>query len=46
MQNLSVVQAVMLGGLFIFVAGGVLVAMLLFAPRSIQRRIEQAGGAG
>lgn len=46
MQNLSVVQAVMLGGLFIFVAGGVLVAMLLFAPRSIQRRLQQAGGAG
>ncbi|AOJ27245.1 type II secretion system F family protein [Burkholderia seminalis] len=46
MQNLSVVQAVMLGGLFIFVAGGVLVAMLLFAPRNLQRRIQQAGGAG
>ncbi|CAI8698265.1 type II secretion system F family protein [Burkholderia cepacia] len=46
MQNLNVVQAVMLGGLFIFVAGGVLVAMLLFAPRSIQRRLQQAGGAG
>ncbi|HDR9586664.1 type II secretion system F family protein [Burkholderia stabilis] len=46
MQNLSVVQAVILGGLFIFVAGGVLVAMLLFAPRSIQRRLQQAGGAG
>ncbi|MBN3799029.1 type II secretion system F family protein [Burkholderia sp. Ac-20392] len=46
MQNLSVVQAVMLGGLFIFVAGGVLIGMLLFAPRSIQRRLQQAGGAG
>ncbi|CAB3772977.1 type II secretion system protein [Burkholderia sp. MSh2] len=46
MQNLSVVQAVMLGGLFIFVSGGALVAMLLFAPRSIQRRVRQAGGAG
>ena len=44
MQNLSVVQAVMLGGLFLFVAGGALVAMLLFAPRSIQRRVQQAGG--
>lgn len=46
MQNLSVVHTVMLAGLFIFVAGGVLVAMLLFAPRSMQRRIQQAGGAG
>ncbi|MFJ1211636.1 type II secretion system F family protein [Burkholderia pyrrocinia] len=46
MQNLNVGQAVMLGGLFIFVAGGVLIAMLLFAPRSIQRRLQQAGGAG
>jgi len=45
MQNLNVVQAVMLGGLFVFVVGGVLVAMLLFAPRSIQRRLQQAGGA-
>ncbi|MCA3873368.1 MAG: type II secretion system F family protein, partial [Burkholderia sp.] len=44
MQNLSVIQAVILGGLFIFVAGGVLIAMLLFAPRSIQRRLQQAGG--
>lgn len=46
MQNLNVVQTVMLAGLFIFVTGGVLVAMLLFAPRNMQRRIEQAGGAG
>lgn len=46
MQNLSVVHTVMLAGLFIFVAGGVLVALLLFAPRSMQRRIQQAGGAG
>ncbi|RQZ10105.1 type II secretion system F family protein [Burkholderia sp. Bp9031] len=46
MQNLSVVHAVMLAGLFIFVAGGVLVAMLLFAPRDMQRRIQQAGGTG
>ncbi|WP_423396126.1 type II secretion system F family protein [Burkholderia sp. LMG 21824] len=46
MPNLSVVHAVMLGGLFLFVAGGALVAMLLFAPRNIQRRIQQAGGAG
>ncbi|HIH2749618.1 type II secretion system F family protein [Burkholderia aenigmatica] len=46
MQNLSVVHAVMLGGLFLFVAGGALAAMLLFAPRNIQRRIQQAGGAG
>ncbi|PFH20358.1 MULTISPECIES: type II secretion system F family protein [Burkholderia] len=45
MQNLSVIQTVMLGGLFVFVTGGVLVAMLLFAPRNLQRRIEQAGGA-
>ncbi|WP_175775021.1 type II secretion system F family protein [Burkholderia anthina] len=45
MQNLSVIQTVMLGGLFVFVTGGVLVAMLLFAPRNMQRRIEQAGGA-
>lgn len=42
MQNLSVVHAVMLGGLFLFVAGGALAAMLLFAPRNIQRRIQQA----
>ncbi|VWB83911.1 type II secretion system protein [Burkholderia lata] len=46
MQNLSVAHAVMLGGLFLLVAGGALVAMLLFAPRNIQRRIQQAGGAG
>jgi len=45
MQNLSVVHTVMLAGLFIFVAGGVLVAMLLFAPRNIERRIQQASGA-
>ncbi|KAB0636601.1 type II secretion system F family protein [Burkholderia latens] len=45
MQNLNVVQTVMLAGLFIFVAGGVLVAMLLFAPRNMQRRIQQASGA-
>ncbi|MGR3911242.1 type II secretion system F family protein [Burkholderia sp. SR8] len=45
MQNLSVVHTVMLAGLFIFVAGGVLVAMLLFAPRSMQRRLQQASGA-
>ncbi|WP_175687718.1 type II secretion system F family protein [Burkholderia anthina] len=45
MQNLSVIQTVMLGGLFVFVTGGALVAMLLFAPRNMQRRIEQAGGA-
>ncbi|WP_269504985.1 type II secretion system F family protein [Burkholderia sp. IMCC1007] len=45
MQNLSVVHTVMLAGLFIFVAGGVLVAMLVFAPRNMQRRIQQAGGA-
>ncbi|AOK06566.1 type II secretion system F family protein [Burkholderia sp. AU28942] len=44
MQNLSVVHTVMLAGLFIFVAGGVLVAMLLFAPRSMQRRLQQASG--
>ncbi|MDP9585675.1 UNVERIFIED_ORG: tight adherence protein C [Burkholderia contaminans] len=46
MQNLNVVHTVMLAGLFVFVAGGVLVAMLLFAPRSMQRRIQQASGAG
>ena len=45
MQNLSVVHTVMLAGLFIFVAGGVLVAMLLFAPRNMERRIQQASGA-
>lgn len=45
MQNLNVVQAVMLGGLFVFVAGGAFAAMLLFAPRNIQRRLQQAGGA-
>jgi len=45
MQNLSVVHTVMLAGLFIFVAGGALVAMLLFVPRNMQRRIQQAGGA-
>ncbi|MEC4600436.1 type II secretion system F family protein, partial [Burkholderia vietnamiensis] len=45
MQNLSVVHTVMLAGLFLFVAGGVLAAMLLFAPRNLQRRLQQASGA-
>ncbi|AOJ77216.1 type II secretion system F family protein [Burkholderia ubonensis] len=45
MQNLSVVHTVMLAGLFLFVAGGVLVAMLLFVPRNMQRRLQQASGA-
>ncbi|MDS0795931.1 type II secretion system F family protein [Burkholderia pseudomultivorans] len=45
MQNLNVLQLVMLGGLFVCVAGGVLAAMLLLAPRGLQRRIQQAGGA-
>ena len=45
MQNLNVVHTVMLAGLFLFVAGGALVAMLLFAPRSMERRIQQASGA-
>ncbi|RQZ26855.1 type II secretion system F family protein [Burkholderia sp. Bp9017] len=45
MQNLSVVETVMLVGLFIFVTGGAFVAMLLFAPRNMERRIQQAGGA-
>ncbi|WP_179400631.1 type II secretion system F family protein [Burkholderia guangdongensis] len=45
MQNLNMMQILLLGGLFVLVFGGALVAMLVFAPRNMQRRIQQAGGA-
>ncbi len=44
MDNLNVTQIVILAGLFAIVFAGALVAMLVFVPRSMQRRILQASG--
>ncbi|PAJ78871.1 type II secretion system F family protein [Burkholderia ubonensis] len=44
MQNLNLMQILMLGGLFAAVFAGALVALLVFVPRNMQRRMQQAGG--
>jgi tight adherence protein C len=44
MQSPNVMHVLLLVGLFAFVSAGVLSAMLLFSPRDMRRRIEQAGG--
>ncbi|MBN3792297.1 type II secretion system F family protein [Burkholderia sp. Ac-20353] len=44
MENMNITQIVVLAGLFAIVFAGVLVAMLVLVPRSMQRRIVQAGG--
>ncbi|KVS46706.1 type II secretion system F family protein [Burkholderia ubonensis] len=44
MQNLNLMQILMLGGLFAAVFAGALVALLVFVPRNMQRRLQQAGG--
>ncbi|KVO30394.1 type II secretion system protein [Burkholderia ubonensis] len=45
MQNLNLMQILMLGGLFAAVFAGALVALLVFVPRNMQRRMQQAGGS-
>ncbi|KVD53949.1 type II secretion system F family protein [Burkholderia ubonensis] len=45
MQNLNLMQILMLGGLFAAVFAGALVALLVFVPRNMQRRVQQAGGS-
>jgi tight adherence protein C len=44
MESSNAMNVVLLVGLFAFVFAGVLGAMLLFAPRDMRRRVEQAGG--
>lgn len=44
MQNLNLMQILLLGGLFAIVFAGALVALLVFVPRNMQRRLQQAGG--
>ncbi|KVM70187.1 type II secretion system F family protein [Burkholderia ubonensis] len=44
MQILNLMQILMLGGLFAAVFAGALVALLVFVPRNMQRRMQQAGG--
>ncbi|KAA1014413.1 type II secretion system F family protein [Paraburkholderia panacisoli] len=45
MQTLDSMHMLLLVGLFAVVFGAVFAAMLLFSPRDMRRRIEQAGGA-
>ncbi|MFM0413016.1 type II secretion system F family protein [Paraburkholderia aromaticivorans] len=45
MQTLDSMHMLLLAGLFALVFGAVFAAMLLFSPRDMRRRIEQAGGA-
>lgn len=45
MQTLDSMHMLLLAGLFAVVFGAVFAAMLLFSPRDMRRRIEQAGGA-
>jgi tight adherence protein C len=44
-QSPNAINILLLIGLFAFVFAGALGAMLIFAPRDMRRRIEQAGGA-
>ena len=44
MQSPNAMNVLLLLGLFAFVSAGALGAMLLFAPRDMRQRIEQAGG--
>lgn len=44
MQNLNVMQILLLAGLFAVVFAGALVALLVFVPRNLERRLQQAGG--
>lgn len=44
MQTLDSMHMLLLAGLFAVVFGAVFGAMLLFSPRDMRRRIEQAGG--
>lgn len=45
MQSSNAMNVLLLIGLFAFVFAGTLGAMLLFVPRNLRQRIEQAGGA-
>ncbi|PTB20245.1 type II secretion system protein [Trinickia symbiotica] len=44
MQSLNGMNLLLLAGLFAFVFAGAFGAMLLFSPKDMRRRIEQAGG--
>lgn len=44
MQNLNVMQILLLAGLFAVVFAGALVALLVFVPRNLERRLQQACG--
>lgn len=44
MQSPNTINVLLLVGLFAFVFAGALGAMLLLSPRTLRRRIEQAGG--
>ncbi|RQS69544.1 type II secretion system F family protein [Burkholderia sp. Bp8963] len=44
MENMNITHIVVLAGLFAIVFAGALIAMLVLVPRSMQRRIVQAGG--
>ncbi|MEX3959315.1 type II secretion system F family protein [Trinickia sp. EG282A] len=44
MDSANAMNVLLMVGIFAFVFAGVLGAMLLFAPRDMRRRVEQAGG--